>query len=219
VPCEKPVCTRVCDCRAVVDKARESAVPVWVAMECRCMPAIRRLLEEVDRGRGRCAWNRFGSIATPLSKGRRLEPLPSSNRRHAGREMLPQIRGVAFRSGTGPAFSGDLGTGVPGRVAGATVSGVTGRPQAGSGRQPQGKAEILTVRFRARAAGRILVPPAPRSSEFRRFRDKTQTTSGRKRREDRKRQSRQGQRRDFGVGRSVAAWQCHPSLRLYQRGP
>jgi len=51
-----------------------------------------------------------------------------------------------------PVFSGDLGTGVPGRVAGVTVSGVTGRPQAGSGRQLQDKAEILTVRFRARAA-------------------------------------------------------------------
>jgi len=110
VPCEKPTCIRVGDCRAVVDKARESALPVWVAMECRCMPAIRQLLEEVDCGRAGTL--RMEAIRehrhSLFSKGRRLEPLPSSNRLHAGREMPPfpgsHATGAPLGSGSGVRF-------------------------------------------------------------------------------------------------------------------
>ena len=74
---EKPLCSDVDDASHICALARERAAPVWVAMEYRYMPAIARLIEEVEDGRiGRLrmlsirehrfpfldkvgAWNRF----------------------------------------------------------------------------------------------------------------------------------------------------------------
>ncbi len=48
--CEKPLCTSVGDCREVIAKAEGRAAPVWVAMEYRYMPPVKRLLDEIDKG-------------------------------------------------------------------------------------------------------------------------------------------------------------------------
>lgn len=47
---EKPLCSTVEDCRAVVSAASSRAAPVWVAMEYRFMPPVTRLIEEVRKG-------------------------------------------------------------------------------------------------------------------------------------------------------------------------
>ena len=47
---EKPLCTRVEDCRWVVEAQREREAVLWVGMEYRYMPAIARLIAEVRRG-------------------------------------------------------------------------------------------------------------------------------------------------------------------------
>ena len=48
---EKPLCSNVDDARKVAALARGRAAPVWVAMEYRYMPAIARLIEEIEGGR------------------------------------------------------------------------------------------------------------------------------------------------------------------------
>ncbi len=48
---EKPLCSTVEDARHIAELARGRAAPVWVAMEYRYMPAIARLIEEVEEGR------------------------------------------------------------------------------------------------------------------------------------------------------------------------
>ncbi len=47
---EKPLCTTVEDCDAVLAAAEGRAAPVWVAMEYRFMPPVARLIEEVRKG-------------------------------------------------------------------------------------------------------------------------------------------------------------------------
>jgi len=48
---EKPLCTTVADCDAVIEKARGRRAPVWVAMEYRYMPPVARLIEAVRDGK------------------------------------------------------------------------------------------------------------------------------------------------------------------------
>jgi predicted dehydrogenase len=48
---EKPLCSTVDQAKAVANRAANRRAPVWVAMEYRYMPAIARLIEEVDDGR------------------------------------------------------------------------------------------------------------------------------------------------------------------------
>ncbi len=47
---EKPLCTSVADCDAVIARARGRRAPVWVAMEYRYMPPVARLIDEVRQG-------------------------------------------------------------------------------------------------------------------------------------------------------------------------
>ena len=47
---EKPLCTRVEDCRWVVDAQQDREPVLWVGMEYRYMPAIARLIAVVRRG-------------------------------------------------------------------------------------------------------------------------------------------------------------------------
>ena len=47
---EKPLCTRVEDCRWVVEAQRDREPVLWVGMEYRYMPAIARLIAEVRAG-------------------------------------------------------------------------------------------------------------------------------------------------------------------------
>jgi len=47
---EKPLCTTVADCDAVILKARGRKAPVWVAMEYRYMPPVARLIAAVRDG-------------------------------------------------------------------------------------------------------------------------------------------------------------------------
>ena len=47
---EKPLCTTVADCDAVIAKAQGRRAPVWVAMEYRYMPPVARLIEAVRDG-------------------------------------------------------------------------------------------------------------------------------------------------------------------------
>ncbi len=47
---EKPLCTRVEDCRWVVDVQRDRQPVLWVGMEYRYMPATARLITEVREG-------------------------------------------------------------------------------------------------------------------------------------------------------------------------
>lgn len=48
---EKPLCSTVEQARAIAKRAAGRRPPVWVAMEYRYMPAIARLIEEVEDGR------------------------------------------------------------------------------------------------------------------------------------------------------------------------
>ena len=48
---EKPLCSTVKDASAIAKLAASRAAAVWVAMEYRYMPAIARLIEEVEAGR------------------------------------------------------------------------------------------------------------------------------------------------------------------------
>ena len=47
---EKPLCTTVEDCDAVIARAAGRRAPGWVAMEYRYMPPLARLIDEVRRG-------------------------------------------------------------------------------------------------------------------------------------------------------------------------
>ncbi len=47
---EKPLCTNLEDCQAVLAAANGRSAPVWVAMEYRYMPPVTRLIEEVRAG-------------------------------------------------------------------------------------------------------------------------------------------------------------------------
>lgn len=47
---EKPLCTTVADCRAVVDAAHRRDAIVWVGLEYRYMPPVARLIDRVRRG-------------------------------------------------------------------------------------------------------------------------------------------------------------------------
>jgi Predicted dehydrogenases and related proteins len=47
---EKPMCTTVADCRAVIDAAAARDAMVWVGLEYRYMPPVARLIDEVQRG-------------------------------------------------------------------------------------------------------------------------------------------------------------------------
>ncbi len=49
---EKPLCTTLADCREVVDlvAARPAGQIVWMGLEYRYMPPVRRLMEEIERG-------------------------------------------------------------------------------------------------------------------------------------------------------------------------
>jgi myo-inositol 2-dehydrogenase / D-chiro-inositol 1-dehydrogenase len=47
---EKPLCTTVADCRAVVERARTRDAIVWVGLEYRYMPPVARLIHEVHGG-------------------------------------------------------------------------------------------------------------------------------------------------------------------------
>ncbi len=47
---EKPMCTTIDDCRAVVEATDERSAPVWVGLEYRYMPPVARLLDEVRGG-------------------------------------------------------------------------------------------------------------------------------------------------------------------------
>ena len=47
---EKPLCTRVADCRWVVEAQQSREAVLWVGMEYRYMPATARLIAEVRRG-------------------------------------------------------------------------------------------------------------------------------------------------------------------------
>jgi predicted dehydrogenase len=48
---EKPLCTTVADCRAVVERARDRPGLVWVGLEYRYMPPVAALIDEVRSGR------------------------------------------------------------------------------------------------------------------------------------------------------------------------
>jgi predicted dehydrogenase len=48
---EKPLCSTVEDSIAIARLAKSRSAPIWVAMEYRYMPAIARLIEEVEEGR------------------------------------------------------------------------------------------------------------------------------------------------------------------------
>ena len=48
--CEKPLCVTAALCREIARRAEGRAAPLWVAMEYRYMPPVRRLLEEVGAG-------------------------------------------------------------------------------------------------------------------------------------------------------------------------
>jgi predicted dehydrogenase len=48
---EKPLCSTVEDSMAIARLAKSRSAPIWVAMEYRYMPAIARLIEEVEEGR------------------------------------------------------------------------------------------------------------------------------------------------------------------------
>ena len=48
---EKPLCSTVEDAKAIAQLAASRQAPVWVAMEYRYMPAIARLIEEIEDGR------------------------------------------------------------------------------------------------------------------------------------------------------------------------
>jgi len=48
--CEKPLCTTSAHCREVVKKAATRSAPIWVAMEYRYMPPVKRLLHELQNG-------------------------------------------------------------------------------------------------------------------------------------------------------------------------
>ncbi len=47
---EKPLCSTVADAEHIRLAAERRAAPIWVAMEYRYMPAIARLIKEVDKG-------------------------------------------------------------------------------------------------------------------------------------------------------------------------
>ncbi len=47
---EKPLCTTIADCRAVVDAAATRDAIVWVGLEYRYMPSVARLIDEVRSG-------------------------------------------------------------------------------------------------------------------------------------------------------------------------
>ncbi|MEM6667393.1 MAG: Gfo/Idh/MocA family oxidoreductase, partial [Pseudomonadota bacterium] len=47
---EKPLCTTQADCAEAAALAEAAGVPLWVAMEYRYMPAIARLIEDVEKG-------------------------------------------------------------------------------------------------------------------------------------------------------------------------
>jgi predicted dehydrogenase len=47
---EKPLCTTVADCRAVVERARDHPAVVWVGLEYRFMPPVAALIEQVASG-------------------------------------------------------------------------------------------------------------------------------------------------------------------------
>ena len=47
---EKPMCTTIADCRAVIDAASERHAIVWVGLEYRYMPPVARLIQEVEGG-------------------------------------------------------------------------------------------------------------------------------------------------------------------------
>ena len=47
---EKPLCTTMEDCQAVIAAAEGRSAPVWVAMEYRYMPPVARLIAEVRAG-------------------------------------------------------------------------------------------------------------------------------------------------------------------------
>jgi len=127
VPCEQPACSRVGDCRAVVDKARESALPVWVAMERRCMPSIRRLLEEVDRGRaGTLRMESIREHRHPLS-----QKVGDWNRFRARTGGTPVGKCCHFRDLTRRALRSD-----PIRVYASTGAGVSHPDESHDGQTP-----------------------------------------------------------------------------------
>jgi predicted dehydrogenase len=47
---EKPMCTTLDDCRAVVEATADRTAPVWVGLEYRYMPPVARLIDEVRAG-------------------------------------------------------------------------------------------------------------------------------------------------------------------------
>jgi predicted dehydrogenase len=47
---EKPLCTTVADCRAVVDRARGYPAVMWVGLEYRFMPPVAALIDQVTAG-------------------------------------------------------------------------------------------------------------------------------------------------------------------------
>ncbi len=47
---EKPLCTTVEDCKAVIEKARDHRGIIWVGLEYRYMPPVSALIEEVQSG-------------------------------------------------------------------------------------------------------------------------------------------------------------------------
>lgn len=47
---EKPLCTTLSDCEAILALASQRTAPVWVAMEYRYMPPVERLLASVKQG-------------------------------------------------------------------------------------------------------------------------------------------------------------------------
>ena len=48
---EKPLCTTVPDCEAVVELAKGRSAPVWVAMEYRYMPPVNLLVQSLREGK------------------------------------------------------------------------------------------------------------------------------------------------------------------------
>jgi predicted dehydrogenase len=48
--CEKPICTRIEDVRALAEAARAHKAPVWVGMEYRYMPPLAELIRHVREG-------------------------------------------------------------------------------------------------------------------------------------------------------------------------
>eukprot|EP00298_Acanthocystis_sp_HF-20_P000083 c10099_g1_i1.p1 GENE.c10099_g1_i1~~c10099_g1_i1.p1 ORF type:complete len:380 (-),score=159.79 c10099_g1_i1:25-1143(-) len=47
---EKPVCTKIEDCKTIQELANKSTAVIWVGMEYRYMKPIAKLIEEVDKG-------------------------------------------------------------------------------------------------------------------------------------------------------------------------